>query len=202
MKYKLGQPKVFIINKKEKILYQIVAEKDFFDIKKGTIGGYIESEQNLSQEGNCWVYDNGLVMDNALVQGDARIVGNAMISRNAFIDEKAIVGGHAKVSDNSEIYGHAYVGDNAEIFGFSLIGGYTRCLKNSIYNNAKIIEEKNEDEELLIEEVNKLTKQFGKTVDDFLEKMNDSQGTHDNTREKFLSSISALKALEKLKNNI
>lgn len=156
-------------------MYRIIALKDFADVKKGDIGGFIKSENNLSQEGNCWIYDNAEVMDNALVQGNARIVSNAMISRNAFINENAIVGGHAKVSDNAEIYGHAYVGDNAEAVGFSLIGGYTRCLKNNIYNNIKLAEEKNEDEEVQLEEINKiLMKEFGKTVDDFLEEINDS----------------------------
>ena len=180
-------------------MYRIIALKDFADVKKGDIGGFIKSENNLSQEGNCWIYDNAEVMDNALVQGNARIVSNAMISRNAFINENAIVGGHAKVSDNAEIYGHAYVGDNAEVVGFSLIGGYTRCLKNNIYNNIKLAEEKNEDEEVQLEEINKiLMKKFGKTVDDFLEEINDSLGTHDNTKEKFLSTMAALTSLNKL----
>lgn len=195
-KYKLG--KLEYVDK-TRWLYRIIALKDFADVKKGDIGGFIKSENNLSQEGNCWIYDNAEVMDNALVQGNARIVGNAMISRNAFINENAIVGGHAKVSDNAEIYGHAYIGDNAEVVVFSLIGGYTRCLKNNIYNNIKLAEEKNKDEEVQIEEINKiLMKEFGKTVDDFLEEINDSLGTHDNTKEKFLSTMAALTSLNKL----
>ncbi|PWM80963.1 MAG: hypothetical protein DBY41_04375 [Clostridium sp.] len=195
-KYKLG--KLEYVDK-TRWLYRIIALKDFADVKKGDIGGFIKSENNLSQEGNCWIYDNAEVMDNALVQGNARIVSNAMISRNAFINENAIVGGHAKVSDNAEIYGHAYIGDNAEVVGFSLIGGYTRCLKNNIYNNIKLAEEKNEDEEVQIEEINKiLMKEFGKTVDDFLEEINDSLETHDNTKEKFLSTMAALTSLNKL----
>lgn len=138
-------------------MYRIIALKDFADVKKGDIGGFIKSENNLSQEGNCWIYDN------------------------------------------AEIYGHAYVGDNAEVVGFSLIGGYTRCLKNNIYNNIKLAEEKNEDEEVQLEEINKiLMKEFGKTVDDFLEEINDSLGTHDNTKEKFLSTMAALTSLNKL----
>ena len=37
-------------------LYRIKALKDFNNVKEGELGGYIESEQNLSQEGNAWVY--------------------------------------------------------------------------------------------------------------------------------------------------
>ena len=49
------------------ILYRIKALKDFFGAKAGDLGGYIEGESNLSQEGTCWVYDN------ARVFGDAKI---------------------------------------------------------------------------------------------------------------------------------
>jgi hypothetical protein len=36
-------------------LYRIKAVRDFSDVKKGDIGGYVESEDNLSHEGDCWV---------------------------------------------------------------------------------------------------------------------------------------------------
>ena len=38
-----------------------MACKDFGNIKKGDFGGYVESEKNLSHEGNCWVYDGAKV---------------------------------------------------------------------------------------------------------------------------------------------
>jgi len=41
----------------DSILYRIRALKDFGDVKKGDIGGYIQSKSNLSQEGNVWIYD-------------------------------------------------------------------------------------------------------------------------------------------------
>ena len=37
------------------ILHRIKALKDFGDVKKGDLGGWIKSEENLSQEGLCWV---------------------------------------------------------------------------------------------------------------------------------------------------
>ena len=39
-----------------KRLYQIIALKSFSDIEKGEVGGYVENINNLSQEGNCWIY--------------------------------------------------------------------------------------------------------------------------------------------------
>lgn len=52
-------------------LHRIKALKDFGNVKKGELGGYVESEYNLSQIGNCWVYGN------ARVCGDAELCGNA-----------------------------------------------------------------------------------------------------------------------------
>ena len=62
------------------ILYRIKAVKDFGCVKAGDIGGYIESEDNLSHEGNCWVSGN------AKVYGDAGVSGNGRVSDNAYID--------------------------------------------------------------------------------------------------------------------
>lgn len=45
-------------------LYQIEALKDFSDVKSGDLGGWIEKESNLSQEGNCWVSGNAMVYGN------------------------------------------------------------------------------------------------------------------------------------------
>ena len=41
-----------------KNLYVIIALKDFSDVKAGDVGGFVESEDNLSQVGDCWIYDN------------------------------------------------------------------------------------------------------------------------------------------------
>ena len=46
------------IEYKRKTLYKIRALRDFSNVKAGDIGGYIESEKNLSHHGSCWVYDN------------------------------------------------------------------------------------------------------------------------------------------------
>lgn len=50
-------------------LFRIRSLKSFGYVTKGDIGGYIESDYNLSHEGDCWIYDN------AYVYGNARICG-------------------------------------------------------------------------------------------------------------------------------
>src|SRR5260363_302214 len=64
-------------------LYRIRALRDFRSIKQGDLGGYIEKEENLSHEGEAWVFDNARVSDNAWVSGDAKVYGNAQVSGNA-----------------------------------------------------------------------------------------------------------------------
>ena len=64
MKYKLTKNKKTI---GDVTLYQIEALKDFLNVKKGDLGGWIEKESNLSHRGDCWVY------------GDARVYGRAMV---------------------------------------------------------------------------------------------------------------------------
>lgn len=81
-----------IINYNGHILYRIQAVKSFDKVKKGDLGGYVESEDNLSHEGNAWVKDdawvfgNAFVADNALVYGSAEVYDNACISGNAIIE--------------------------------------------------------------------------------------------------------------------
>ena len=54
-------------------LFQVVALRDFGDVRKGDLGGYIESTYNLSHKGNCWVFGDAQVYGNVLVAGNAEI---------------------------------------------------------------------------------------------------------------------------------
>ena len=67
-KYKLTDESITIYGRR---LYRIEALIDFSDVEKGDKGGFIESEKNLSQKGDCWVYGD------AEVYGDAKVVNNA-----------------------------------------------------------------------------------------------------------------------------
>ncbi len=63
-------------------IHRIRALRDFDDVKAGQLGGFIESEDNLSHDGNCWVYDNAGVFCNAVVSDNAKIRNDAIIARN------------------------------------------------------------------------------------------------------------------------
>ena len=55
-------------------MLRIVALKNFGVIKKGNIGGLVESEKNLSHYGDAWVYVDAWVSGDAQVSGDADIL--------------------------------------------------------------------------------------------------------------------------------
>ena len=59
-----------------KTLYRIKALIDFGVVVAGSLGGYIEKEDNLTHTGNAWVYGDARVYGNARVSGDALVSGN------------------------------------------------------------------------------------------------------------------------------
>ena len=114
-----------------------------YGVKAGDLGGYVESERNLSQEGDCWidgnawvggmalvsgdakVYENATVSGNARVYGDAQVSGNAWVSEDAWVSGTATVSENAKVYGNAEIRGNAQVSENAKVFGWASVYGHT-----------------------------------------------------------------------------
>lgn len=92
-------------------------------ISSGELGGYIEDEHNLSQEGNCWIYEDAHVYLDAKVSGNARIFGNAKIHGNVMVYGNSQVCGFANIWGNAKIYGNAFVHRKVWICGNSEITG-------------------------------------------------------------------------------
>lgn len=102
-------------------LYRIRALRDFRDVKAGDLGGYIESESNLSQHGPCWVYDDAKVYERALVFAWAKVFGNASIFGNASVYDHTLIYDNAKVYGNSKIHGKTRVYGAAHVFGNAIV---------------------------------------------------------------------------------
>ena len=100
-----------------KTLLRIQALIDFSIFKKGEKGGYIEKEDNLSQEGDAWVSEDARVYGDAQVYGDARVYWNAQVYGNARVFGDAWVYGDAWVSGDARVYGNARVFGNARVYG-------------------------------------------------------------------------------------
>lgn len=120
--------------------YRIQALKDFGDVKAGDIGGFVASEANLSQEGNCWIYDDASVLEDAQVYGNASIKDNACVSGNAKVCWRATVSGNAKISGKVIVCSCAKVYGNAIINGSAIISGEKTRIhgKSFISGNSKI----------------------------------------------------------------
>ena len=99
-----------------KTLYRIKALIDFGVVVAGSLGGYIEKEDNLAHSGNAWVSDN------AQVYGDAWVSGNACVSDDAWVSGNARVYGNAWVSGNARVSGDALVSGNDDLVWFSNVG--------------------------------------------------------------------------------
>ena len=100
-----------------KTLYRIKALIDFDIVVAGSLGGYIEKEDNLAHTGNAWVSGNARVSDNARVSGNARVHGNAWVSSDAQVY------GDARVSDNARVSGNAWVSGDARVYGDAEVYG-------------------------------------------------------------------------------
>lgn len=72
-----------IVNIFGKKLFRIKALIEFGNVKEGELGGFVEKEENLSHDGNAWVYENAEVYGNAWVCGNAKVYGDAEVYGDA-----------------------------------------------------------------------------------------------------------------------
>ena len=114
MKYEFtGETKEFL----GKTLRRVRAVANFGDVRAGDLGGWIEKEGILSQDGACWVCGN------AQVCGDARVCGNARVWGDALVWGDAQVWGDARVCGNAQVWGDARVCGNAQVCGDARVCG-------------------------------------------------------------------------------
>jgi len=80
-------------------LYRIEALRDFWFIREGDKGGYIEKESNLSHEGDCWVSGN------AKVSGDAKVYeGDVLGVNKTFFKVICLRGAFGLEKPNGDFY--------------------------------------------------------------------------------------------------
>ncbi len=133
VKYELtNETKLLNLTMRKVVLHRIRAAKSFPDVRKSTLGGWIEKESNLSQNGNSWIADNAMVFGDAVVCDDAIVRENAVVYDDATVKEDASVRGNAVVSGNSIIEGRAHISGDAWICGCSVISGDTEITEGTI----------------------------------------------------------------------
>lgn len=90
----------------ERVIDNVIILKRIRRCTDGLLGGWIESEDNLSQEGGCFVYNESCVLDFARVEEDAQVLGESVICDLAVIKGNVriihgIVGGTAILAASS-----------------------------------------------------------------------------------------------------
>lgn len=154
-------------------LYRIIALRDIYPafdyddksskvqaiqikIKVGDIGGLIEKEENLSQEGECWigygskVIEGAKVRENALVtttqpisemvivKGFAMVLDDSTVRDQVIVQGKAVIKGNAIIKDNvviddkAVVGGNAIVSDKARILGEAIVEGDAEVSKEAV----------------------------------------------------------------------
>ncbi len=68
-----------------RVLHRIKALRNFGFVQAGELGGFIEKEDNLSHEGNAWVFGNAKVYGNARIRENAQVYGNAYINQGGLL---------------------------------------------------------------------------------------------------------------------
>lgn len=105
-KYKLSDARGRLIGMPGMTIYRIQALRDIpvHGVKAGDLGGFVESEANLSQEGDCWISGDPkywfseevcTICQDAHVSGDVKIVGNMVALSNAKISGKGVIDGRS-----------------------------------------------------------------------------------------------------------
>lgn len=119
-----------------KTLYRVIATRNFktAPVKRGDKGGYIEGVANLSETGDCWVYDNAIVCDMG------RVIGNARILNNAIVDSFATVA-DGFIMDNAHITENAYInsGNEIKIQDNAVVKGNTKIIGMNIFIKGNVI---------------------------------------------------------------
>lgn len=123
-------------------VYRIRALKDIQnrhqDIKKGDLGGFVESERNLSQHDNCWIFDDAIVFGYAKVRDSANVCEHAQISNDTIIIGYATIKGHSKIYDHAKIGGYALIDErseideHAQIWDNVYVGGHAHIFGNAV----------------------------------------------------------------------
>ena len=109
------------------LLQQIRYVRNVEYIDKGTVGGWIESEDNLSHEGACCVNGNAKVFGHARVVDDAMITGYAIVKDNALIKGKTLVD-NSIIGADTITDGKCHILDSSSIFFYAqgLDGNYSQ----------------------------------------------------------------------------
>ena len=124
-------------------LYRIRALKDFADVKKGKLGGWVQTEDNLSQKGNCWIYNNAKCMDNARMYDNSTMFDRSEMHDNTIMYDYSRMLDYTTMYGNSEMHDYSKMCDNSEMhegskmYNNSIISEHGEMWKNGVLDGDK-----------------------------------------------------------------
>lgn len=83
-----------------RFLRRIRALRDIprYGVEAGDLGGWVEKEYNLSQDGNAWVGEQATAFENSLVDEDSAVLGHARVGGKVVTSGNALIGGDVSLS--------------------------------------------------------------------------------------------------------
>ena len=103
------------------------------DVPVGKLGGYVQSEANLSQGNDeAWLYDDSISRDEANVCGGAELHGQAVAQDLALVGGSAVMYGHAIACDNAILTAGCIRSD-------ALVCGNARVRENAATHIAPVV---------------------------------------------------------------
>ena len=89
-------------------------------VVKGDLGGFVQSEENLSQEGTCWIFDEAIVCDDSFVDQQATVSGAAVVRGSALVSGRATIRQNAVIDDHAIVMA-GFVRESAHVAGNAAI---------------------------------------------------------------------------------
>ena len=162
-KYELTDDTIIDSNSHVRKLHRIRALIDFDNVKKGDLGGYIEKEDCLSHDGNCWVFDDAEVSKNSKISGNAQIYNNVTVHDDSKVDGDALIYDRVNIAHGSHVYGDTVITGGANIINEADISSYEDIMiVCSIDSNMEKAFYINIDKEILVSGID-----FICTIDEF-----------------------------------
>lgn len=93
------------------------------NVKAGDVGGWVQSEENLSQEGDAWIAKN------------AAAVYSSVVKENALLQDECVVLSGSVISGEAVVEGVAYV-EGSGVGGKSRVGGYSTVMFSQVDGEA------------------------------------------------------------------
>lgn len=91
------------------------------EVMAGDLGGYVQTEENLSQDGTCWIFDQAICCEDAVVTKDGCMCDGTVARDSALVGGDASMFGCARAEGNSSMIS-GQLRDDARIAGDAIIG--------------------------------------------------------------------------------